>query len=90
MDYINGHRAGSEAVAALPQGVRDELGKQMLRLFFTEIFDFGLMQTDPNFGNYLINEEGSELTLLDFGSVVELEGLCAHGHLRHHCGGVAS
>ena len=32
------------------------------------------MQTDPNFGNYLINEEGSELTLLDFGSVVELEG----------------
>ena len=74
MDYINGHRAGSEAVAALPQGVRDELGKQMLRLFFTEIFDFGLMQTDPNFGNYLINEEGSELTLLDFGSVVELEG----------------
>ena len=73
MDYINGHRAGSEAVAALPQGVRDELGKQMLRLFFTEIFDFGLMQTDPNFGNYLINEEGSELTLLDFGSVVELE-----------------
>ena len=57
MDYINGHRAGSEAVAALPQGVRDELGKQMLRLFFTEIFEFGLMQTDPNFGNYLINEE---------------------------------
>ena len=32
------------------------------------------MQTDPNFGNYLINEEGSELTLLDFGSVVQLEG----------------
>ncbi len=61
-------------VAALPQAVRDELGKQMLRLFFTEIFDFGLMQTDPNFGNYLINEEGSVLTLLDFGSVVELEG----------------
>ncbi len=73
MDYVNGHRAGSEAVAALPQVVRDELGKQMLRLFFTEIFDFGLMQTDPNFGNYLISDEGPELTLLDFGSVVELE-----------------
>ena len=53
MDYINGHRAGSEAVDALPQGVRDELGKQMLRLFFTEIFDFGLMQTDPTLATIL-------------------------------------
>ena len=72
MEYVEGHRATSAEVAALPQATRNELGKAMLRLFFAEVFDLGLIQTDPNFGNYLINETGSELTLLDFGSVFEL------------------
>ncbi|GIS02088.1 MAG: hypothetical protein CM15mP103_06390 [Gammaproteobacteria bacterium] len=73
MEYVEGHRAASLAIAALPQATRDELGKAMLQLFFAEVFDLGLVQTDPNFGNYLINDDGSELTLLDFGSVFELD-----------------
>ena len=73
MEYVEGHRAASPEVAALPQSARNELGKAMLQLFFAEVFDLGLVQTDPNFGNYLINDDGSELTLLDFGSVFELD-----------------
>ena len=73
MEYVEGHRAASLAIAALPQATRDELGRAMLQLFFAEVFDLGLVQTDPNFGNYLINDDGSELTLLDFGSVFELD-----------------
>ena len=73
MEYIEGHRAASTEVATLSQATRNELGKVMLRLFFAEVFDLGLIQTDHNFGNYLINEDGSELTLLDFGSVFELD-----------------
>ena len=55
------------------RSARNALGKTMLQLFFAEVFDLGLVQTDPSFGNYLINEDGSELTLLDFGSVFELD-----------------
>ncbi len=73
MEYIEGHRAASTEVATLSQAKRNELGKVMLRLFFAEVFDLGLVQTDPNFGNYLINDDGSELTLLDFGSVFVLD-----------------
>ena len=73
IEYVEGHRAASPEVAALPQSARDALGKAMLQLFFAEVFDLGLVQTDPNFGNYLINDDGSELTLLDFGSVFELD-----------------
>ena len=73
MEYIEGHRAASTEVATLSQATRNELGKVMLRLFFAEVFDLGLVQTDPNFGNYLINDDGSELTLLDFGSVFVLD-----------------
>ena len=73
MEYVEGHSAASAEVAALPQPIRDELGKTMLQLFFAEVFDLGLVQTDPNFGNYLISGMGRELTLLDFGSVFELD-----------------
>ena len=34
MEYVEGHRAASLAIAALPQTTRDKLGKAMLRLFF--------------------------------------------------------
>ena len=73
MDYVSGFQAGSSEVAALPQARRNALGRLMLELFFVEIFELGLMQSDPNFGNYLISAEGDQLTLLDFGSVMSLE-----------------
>ena len=73
LDYVEGHRAGSAAVAALSQDTRNALGRLMLQLFFIEVFDLGLVQTDPNFGNYLISDSGDELTLLDFGSVMALD-----------------
>ena len=73
MDYLQGDRVGSASVAALPQKIRNDLGKAMLQLFFVEVFELGLMQSDPNFGNYLIGNRGRRLSLLDFGSVLELE-----------------
>jgi len=33
-----------------------------------ELFDFKLMQTDPNFANYRYNTETDKLILLDFGA----------------------
>ena len=73
LDYVKGHRAGSAAVAALSQSTRNGLGRLMLQLFFIEVFEIGLVQTDPNFGNYLISDTGDELTLLDFGSIMALD-----------------
>jgi len=73
MAYVPGNRAGAPEVAALPQARRDALGRLMLKLFFIEVFELGLMQSDPNFGNYVVSDAGDQLTLLDFGSVVSLE-----------------
>lgn len=44
----------SEAVLSLPQARRDRLGLLCLQLFWQEIWHWGEMQTDPNFGNYLV------------------------------------
>ena len=36
-----------------------------------EFFTFGVVQTDPNYGNFLVRDDGDKLVLLDFGAVRE-------------------
>lgn len=72
IEYIKGLPVTDQRVSRLPKATRNALGRTMLSLFFAEVFDWGLMQTDPNFGNYLILPRGEGLALLDFGSVRQL------------------
>lgn len=72
LEFVGGHLVTQAEVAQLGQARRDALGEAMLELFFLELYDWGLLQTDPNFGNYLLRlaPGGDELVLLDFGSVL--------------------
>lgn len=75
MEYVRGHLVTHAEVAGLSQARRNALGKSMLELFFYELYQWGVLQTDPNFGNYLIrcDREPDELVLLDFGSILHCE-----------------
>lgn len=69
--YESGVSVTDASVKALPQARRDRLGMGFVDLFLTEFFRWGLVQTDPHFGNYRvrINADGSDqLVLLDFGA----------------------
>ena len=44
------------------------MGALLERLLFRELFEFGVMQTDPNFANYLYQPASRRVVLLDFGS----------------------
>jgi len=46
----------------------DWIGTQILRLCLREIMEFRYMQTDPNWTNFLYNNETHKLELLDFGA----------------------
>ncbi len=87
MEYLEGHVATQAEVAALSQERRNALARAMLELFFYELYHWGVLQTDPNFGNYLIRcEHGDpdapdELALLDFGSILH----CEDYFLDHLC-----
>lgn len=50
---------------------RIHFGNLFLDLYFLEFFEWGLVQTDPNFGNFLIDESTMQLVLLDFGATRE-------------------
>lgn len=76
MEFINGVEVTHPEVQALSQERRNKLSVAMLELFFKEAFEWGLMQTDPNFGNYriIIDSVGGndKIALLDFGAVHHL------------------
>ncbi|TNF34446.1 MAG: AarF/ABC1/UbiB kinase family protein [Gammaproteobacteria bacterium] len=59
-------------VQQLSQPRRNRLGKAFLELFLREVFEWGELQTDPNFGNYRIrigrHADEDQLVLLDFGA----------------------
>lgn len=58
-------------IASKPdQAQRQEMAYAILDLYFHEFFEWGLVQTDPNWGNFLVNPENENLNLilLDFGA----------------------
>ncbi len=56
-----------------PQELRDRVGEILQRLLFRELFEFGFMQTDPNFANYLLEPDTGRIALLDLGAAREIE-----------------
>jgi predicted unusual protein kinase regulating ubiquinone biosynthesis (AarF/ABC1/UbiB family) len=67
MDYVVG--IAIEDVENYTQTVRNQIITNLLDLTFRELFEFGLMQTDPNFANYLYKPTTQQIVLLDFGAV---------------------
>lgn len=57
-----------ESLDSAAQPVRDRVGGLLFRLLFREIFQFRLIQTDPNFANYLYQPDTRRIVLLDFGA----------------------
>jgi predicted unusual protein kinase regulating ubiquinone biosynthesis (AarF/ABC1/UbiB family) len=66
MDLLEGEPI--ESLSGATQAVRDRIVVMLLELLFRELFEFGMIQTDPNFANYLYNPSTRLLGLLDFGA----------------------
>ncbi|TIC20693.1 ABC1-domain-containing protein [Wallemia mellicola] len=50
------------------QSTKDKIGSAVMRLCIREIFEFKLMQTDPNWSNFLWDKESGKINLIDFGA----------------------
>jgi predicted unusual protein kinase regulating ubiquinone biosynthesis (AarF/ABC1/UbiB family) len=65
-----------------PPERRDEVYARLIRLVARELFDFGVMQTDPNFANFRYRRETDEIVLLDFGACRPVDPTVANGYRR--------
>ena len=66
MDYVRG--APIEKLADAAQAERDRVMTLLFSLLLWEVFEFRLVQTDPNFANYRYDTSSHRLVLLDFGA----------------------
>ena len=78
MDFVPGRSI--ETLEEQSQHVRDAMMQRLIALVLRELFDFGLMQTDPNFANYRVSEDGERLVLLDFGAARAVSPHVAHNY----------
>ncbi len=57
-----------ESLSDAPQAERDRIARLLIALLLRELFEFRLIQTDPNFANYRYDSATGRLILLDFGA----------------------
>lgn len=77
MDWAPGEPV--EGLAGAPQAVRDGVVARLVGLSLREIFDFGLIQSDPNFANFRYQPGTDRVVLLDFGATVTVRPDLAAG-----------
>lgn len=70
MDFAEGVPVDRLADSRYSCEERDRAATALTRLSMRELFEFGLVQSDPNFGNYLYDANGGRIVLLDFGAAL--------------------
>ena len=71
-----------EALADAPDDQRNAALAALVDLVLAELFDFGLMQTDPNFANYRWQADTGRIVLLDFGAARPVAAETAQAYRR--------
>ncbi|WP_300973603.1 AarF/ABC1/UbiB kinase family protein [Sphingomonas sp. LHG3406-1] len=77
MTFIDSHPI--EQLSSAPQQERSEAVGRIVRLVLRELFEFGTMQTDPNFANYRLATDG-RIALLDFGAAQDVPASIIEGY----------
>lgn len=67
MTYLEGESI-DRLVTAAPE-LRDRLAARMIDLCLREFLHWGVVQTDPNFANFLYDSKSGTIGLLDFGAL---------------------
>ncbi|GAA4643953.1 AarF/ABC1/UbiB kinase family protein [Pontixanthobacter gangjinensis] len=57
-----------ESLETVDQDTRNQVTERVIRLVMRELFEFGVMQTDPNFANFQYQPDTGKIVLLDFGA----------------------
>ncbi len=78
MSFVEG--TAIENLGDAPQDERNRVMTALIRLVLRELFEFGLMQTDPNFANFRYQRDTGKLVLLDFGATRDVTPATAAGY----------
>ncbi|MFA3791417.1 ABC1 kinase family protein [Aliiglaciecola sp. SL4] len=80
MTFLDGEPI--ESLCEASQTLRNKIATDLFSLFFKELFEFQLIQTDPNFANFLYDSQEEKIVLLDFGATREYKKSMAQAYLN--------
>ncbi|EMD32845.1 hypothetical protein CERSUDRAFT_108633 [Gelatoporia subvermispora B] len=71
MEFVEGSSVGGSTIDRMDQGERNDIAARVIDLCLRELFAFRVMQTDPNWSNFLWNSRSRQIALVDFGATRE-------------------
>ncbi|TDL14871.1 ABC1-domain-containing protein [Rickenella mellea] len=71
MKHMEGVSVGGGVVDTLSKEDRNTIASGIIELCMKELFEFRMMQTDPNWTNFLWNRTTRQIALIDFGATRE-------------------
>lgn len=72
MSYVPG--GPIDDAVSLDQSQRNSIVERLLRLSLDELFEFNLVQSDPNFANFRYDPTTDKIGLIDFGATRPVDG----------------
>ena len=79
-----------ETLASAPESIKNQAVTALIELCLRELFEFRLMQTDPNFANYRWRPATGQIVLLDFGATRDISIEVSEGYRALLTAGLAS
>ncbi len=81
MGFLDGYPIQEVMAPGVDQELKDWVAVKLFRLLWRQLFEFGVLHTDPHPGNYLVTHH-PRLGILDFGAVREFEPEIRAGYLQ--------
>ncbi len=82
MSYVEGQDLKGWIATGPSTENKVRVGKMVLDLYCREFFDWGIVQTDPNYGNFMIQKDPLRLVLLDFGATITYDNEFRASYVR--------
>ena len=80
MQFVEG--VAIESLTESSQAVRDQIATLLIELCFKELFEFKLLQSDPNFANFQYQADTQKIVLFDFGATRTISDTLSQGYLQ--------
>ena len=74
MEFMEGYNSLNNFINNSTQEQRNEIGKLIIRFIFKSLFNHGILYPDAHYGNFLVKNDASAISVLDFGCLVFIDG----------------
>ena len=81
MDLLEGYPIDQLMAPGVDPHIKEWTAVKLFRLFYRQLLEFGVVQTDPHPGNFLVTHH-PKICMLDFGCVRTLEPPIRRGYVR--------